>query len=74
MILSVQVIFQLNSDYCTNMSQGACTVGQYQWTLNAHKLPAAASKHTHAQCSTTNVGLAQACPNNHYTFDYPFLA
>ena len=25
-ILSVQVVFQLNSDYCTKMLQGACTV------------------------------------------------
>ena len=25
-ILSVQVIFQLNSDYCTKVLQGACTV------------------------------------------------
>ena len=25
-ILSVQVVFQLNSDYCTNVLQGACTV------------------------------------------------
>ena len=24
-ILSVQVVSQLNSDYCTNVSQGACT-------------------------------------------------
>ena len=24
--LSVQVVFQLNSDYCTNVSQGACIV------------------------------------------------
>ena len=25
-ILSVQVVFQLNSDYCTKVIQGACTV------------------------------------------------
>ena len=25
-ILSVQVVFQLNSDYCTKVLQGACTV------------------------------------------------
>ena len=25
-ILSVQVVSQLNSDYCTNVSQGGCTV------------------------------------------------
>ena len=25
-ILSMQVVSQLNSDYCTNVSQGACTV------------------------------------------------
>ena len=25
-ILSVQVVFQLNSDYCTKALQGACTV------------------------------------------------
>ena len=25
-ILSVQVVSQLNSDYCTNVSQGVCTV------------------------------------------------
>ena len=24
--LSIQVVFQLNSEYCTNVSQGACTV------------------------------------------------
>ena len=25
-ILSIQVVFQLNSDYCTKVLQGACTV------------------------------------------------
>ena len=25
-ILSIQVIFQLNSDYCTKLLQGVCTV------------------------------------------------
>ena len=27
--LSVQVVSQLNSDYCTNVSQGACTVSYW---------------------------------------------
>ena len=25
-IISVQVVFQLNSDYCTKLLQGACTI------------------------------------------------
>ena len=28
-ILSVQVVFQLNSDYCTKVLQGACTVSYW---------------------------------------------
>ena len=36
-ILSVQVVFQLNSDYCTKVLQGACTIDK---KTTAYKLEA----------------------------------